>query len=902
MLFNRPGGRQGLPAFPLPGLLLLAVATGFASSPAQAASPPPTTPTVTECETRFAANPEAEASSSCFAEAGREASQKAKAIHSAEALLELHPRNAWLSFVLGGLLWNEPRRSSELYAVAAELMAERGLPQGEVNARSALYTQLAEQDRLDEAAAVVGPAVHAAEVSGDPLALARARILESTHLIRRSQDLPRAYRLALEAREILFPEDIQDPHVESARFLYSMRRDCLLNLASLAVNLGRLREAHEIAQATVDLTIQANDRYAEAQARSHLLRAVREELYLLPDSDSRQITLEYAQQALAAAEAVGHRGGEVYAHQVLGLLTDNPESELHFQRCNELAETRWDRTGCLSMQARRLTAEDPQRALQLADEALDLAQEADFPAGIGNAWRVRMRASWRLGTPGQALQESMTALEAIELVRDRQAPTEGRAEIFTLWASHYHWLAGRLLENAEAGDLPAVGLAFGVQERMRARALIDSLAAANAATSGSQTGFASLEQARQALAPDEALLSFQIAPWADMAGDFAGGAWLTVVTRNGATIHPLRSPLAERTRLRPAVEVFSGLFTGDGDDGDAAAALYRALLADGLSGLGPGIRRLVIVPDDVLHLLPFSALRPDPGAAPLATRYEITVTPSATLWLRWRQQAPASSAASALVLADPASALPVAPASIRAASFINPAGRGELPWARQEGEAVLRHLGAGSRLLVGSEATEAYLKKGPVPYGILHFATHAWTSDNEPDRSFVLLAPGAPGEDGMLHPSEIVGLDLRGRIAVLSTCSSASGEILRGEGVMGLARAFFQAGASTVVATLWPLRDDDGADLFERFYDHLGEGKSVAAALQAAQSDRMAAGAPPSAWAGVIVLGDGSRVPVPGGRPWMPPRFVVSLILTLILTLSAVSVLILLARRRRVHA
>jgi CHAT domain-containing protein len=161
----------------------------------------------------------------------------------------------------------------------------------------------------------------------------------------------------------------------------------------------------------------------------------------------------------------------------------------------------------------------------------------------------------------------------------------------------------------------------------------------------------------------------------------------------------------------------------------------------------------------------------------------------------------------------------------------------------------------------------------------------------------VLLAPGAPDEDGRLHPSEIVGLGLGGRIVVLSACSSASGEILRGEGVMGLARAFFQAGAHTVVATLWPLRDDDGAALFDSFYDHLGEGLSVAAALQAAQRDRMAEGAPPSAWAGVIVLGDGGRVPVPGGR-WVLPRFTVPLILTL----SALSVLVLLARRRRVRA
>jgi len=108
---------------------------------------------------------------------------------------------------------------------------------------------------------------------------------------------------------------------------------------------------------------------------------------------------------------------------------------------------------------------------------------------------------------------------------------------------------------------------------------------------------------------------------------------------------------------------------------------------------------------------------------------------------------------------------------------------------------------------------------------------------------------------------------------VLSACSSNTGALLRGEGVMSLARAFFQAGAHTVVASLWRLRDDEAADFFDRFYRHLGQGASVSGALQAAQRDLIAAGAPAAAWAGIVVLGDGDMVPLPGGRkgiavPW----------------------------------
>jgi CHAT domain-containing protein len=192
---------------------------------------------------------------------------------------------------------------------------------------------------------------------------------------------------------------------------------------------------------------------------------------------------------------------------------------------------------------------------------------------------------------------------------------------------------------------------------------------------------------------------------------------------------------------------------------------------------------------------------------------------------------------------------------------------GPLPYARKESRALVRDLGGGSVRRLGKEASETFLKGHPLKtYGILHFATHAVTDEANPDRSGVLLAPGDSNQDGLLQIREIVDLDLDGRIVVLSACSSNTGALLRGEGVMSLARAFFQAGSHTVVASLWRLRDDEAADLFDRFYGHIGRGLSVAAALQAAQRDLIAEGAPAAAWAGLVVLGDGEMVPLPGGR------------------------------------
>ncbi len=150
-------------------------------------------------------------------------------------------------------------------------------------------------------------------------------------------------------------------------------------------------------------------------------------------------------------------------------------------------------------------------------------------------------------------------------------------------------------------------------------------------------------------------------------------------------------------------------------------------------------------------------------------------------------------------------------------------------------------------------------------FTILHFAAHALVDENYPGRSGILLGAGSGEEDGLLQFRDIVGLDLGGKIVVLSACSSASGAVQRGEGVLSLARAFFQAGAHTVVGSLWPLRDDEAAEMVDAFYEHLSAGRSVSGALQAAQLEKIRNAEPAAAWAGFTVLGDGDFVPFPGG-------------------------------------
>jgi CHAT domain-containing protein len=401
----------------------------------------------------------------------------------------------------------------------------------------------------------------------------------------------------------------------------------------------------------------------------------------------------------------------------------------------------------------------------------------------------------------------------------------------------------------------------------------------------------SISEVQSLLAPDQALLAFELSTrriddtlwWSN------GGSWVFVITRNSARV----LPLPDADLLDKAIDIYVGMFARrDGLAKRAAVRLYDDLLKDALAGLPPAIRRLVVVPDRELHRLPFDALAAAPDDETLAARFEISIAPSATIWARWRRSEAPGPPETALALADPSMPSAAAPASLRqAAPWVEGLQLGPLPYARTEARHLARLLGPQCRLLEGAAASEHRLKTAsPEDFGVLVLATHAVLDEEHPERSAVLLSPGAAEEDGLLQPREIVELPLEGRLVVLSSCSSASGTLLQGEGVVGLARAFFEAGARTVVASLWPMRDDEAAAVAGAFYRHLSEGQAVGAAMAAARRDRMLGGAPAAEWAGLVVLGDGDLVPFRGGAHARPVPVALFVVLFLAAALAALGI------------
>jgi CHAT domain-containing protein len=193
--------------------------------------------------------------------------------------------------------------------------------------------------------------------------------------------------------------------------------------------------------------------------------------------------------------------------------------------------------------------------------------------------------------------------------------------------------------------------------------------------------------------------------------------------------------------------------------------------------------------------------------------------------------------------------------------------------SRREAEAILSLLpqGGGLRAL-GFDASRDTVT-GPALRGfrILHFATHGELDAEHPELSRLVLSRfDAAGRlrEGRLFAHEIHGLDLPAELAVLSGCRTALGKEVRGEGLVGLPQAFFDAGAARVLVSLWQVDDRATAELMARFYRHLlAEGLEPAAALRAAQSSiredvRWTA---PYYWAAFVLQGEWRRLPASGG-------------------------------------
>ena len=252
--------------------------------------------------------------------------------------------------------------------------------------------------------------------------------------------------------------------------------------------------------------------------------------------------------------------------------------------------------------------------------------------------------------------------------------------------------------------------------------------------------------------------------------------------------------------------------------------LYNVLIAPIAAQLPqePG-SLLTVVPQGELFRLSFPALI-DPQGRYLVERYALHTVPSAGVLqvTAKNDRAAAALPASYVLLANPASYPQVDGRTLP-----------PLPGTAGEVRGISQRLGDKSvTLLEGRQAGIETLTQSLPKATVLHFATHAVVSDDAPLTSFLALDRGQRG--GLLTAAAVYGLHMNASLVVLSACSTGRGQV-SGDGVAGLSRAFFYAGAASLVTTLWDVVDEPTAQLMPRFYSGLAKGETRSTALRKAQ-------------------------------------------------------------------
>ncbi|HEY0141763.1 MAG TPA: CHAT domain-containing tetratricopeptide repeat protein [Thermoanaerobaculia bacterium] len=284
-----------------------------------------------------------------------------------------------------------------------------------------------------------------------------------------------------------------------------------------------------------------------------------------------------------------------------------------------------------------------------------------------------------------------------------------------------------------------------------------------------------------------------------------------------------------------------------------AQRLYKLLLEP----LEPHIGKtelLCIIPDGALWNVPFQALMPA-AATHLVDRHAVFYAQSLSL-LNHAFTRETGGEPRLLAFGNPT-------VGSAARSTFRGMTLGALPDAETEVRSLSSFYDPQSRSAYWRDAArESVFKKEAEHFDIIHVAAHAVIDNGAPMYSAIVLASGkSESEDGLLEAREVVDLELNAGLVVLSACDTARGKVGAGEGVVGIAWAFFAAGCPTTVVSQWKAESRATSQLMVEFHRRLVAGETTAAALRGAQRKlrAMKAYQHPFYWAPFVAVGAAGR-------------------------------------------
>ena len=237
-----------------------------------------------------------------------------------------------------------------------------------------------------------------------------------------------------------------------------------------------------------------------------------------------------------------------------------------------------------------------------------------------------------------------------------------------------------------------------------------------------------------------------------------------------------------------------------------------------------GGKNLVVIPQKNLHYIPFNALYN--GNEYLIERREIIFSPSAAVWYYLHKRSKRK----------PRNALLI--------GFADE----QIPLVEKEIE-TLRTIFPKAKIFTGERATFAAFTQNAGKFGVLHLACHGQFRAENPMFSSLHLA------DGWITVRDICSQKINAELVTLSACETGLNKIFAGDEILGLARGFLTAGASSLVLSLWTVSDEATTRLMENFYKNLQRGGSISASLAQAQREFIKENAHPYFWSPFVLIG-----------------------------------------------
>lgn len=359
-------------------------------------------------------------------------------------------------------------------------------------------------------------------------------------------------------------------------------------------------------------------------------------------------------------------------------------------------------------------------------------------------------------------------------------------------------------------------------------------------------------------------------------------SFVFLITKTDFILKSLPSRASIENSLRAYLKTLSTYPNREFQGRLAAKRLYKDLFCSFEETISPLIGHLIIVPDGVLYYLPFETLISEaegthPKQQYLIELYKISYAPSASSFVFLvNKKTEVKTLKSLLAIGNPDYS-PAMPRydkqkksygeTLREIYLNNGFDFSSLPYTKDEVLQISRYFPRDKvDICMDGEAREDVIKKKSLKdYRIIHFACHGFQDETLPLRSALVLSLSENvEEDGFLQVREIYDLRLNADLIVLSACQTGRGKLENGEGVLGLPRVFFYAGAKSTISTLWKINDKSTSELMRYFYHFLSEGSDKAQALRLAKLKMIKSNfSHPFFWAGFVLNGDYSSHFVP---------------------------------------